>query len=77
MGVSQSNVMNYLKKFGARAYHRRKVQAMSEQHKVKRVQKRLCRNIEVTFQECFIYIFAYSPFIFFKQMSPQITKEEK
>ena len=62
MGVSQSNIMNYLKNIGARAYHRRKVQCMSEEHKVKKVQKMLCRNIEVVFQECFIYIFAYSPF---------------
>ena len=35
VGVSQSNVMNYLKKFGARVYHRRKVQSMmSEEHKI-------------------------------------------
>ena len=38
VGVSQSTVKNYLKKCGARAYHRRKVQAMSEEQKVKRVQ---------------------------------------
>lgn len=38
VGVSQGTVINYLKKSGAKAYHRRKVQAMSEEHKEKRVQ---------------------------------------
>ena len=37
MGVSAMTVSNTLKKFGARPYHKRKVQGMSDDHKQRRV----------------------------------------